>query len=144
MTLCNSMNCSMPGFSVLHYRLELLKLISTESVMSSNHFILCCPLQSFPSSVHFPVSQLFSLGGQRIGTSASASVLPMNIQGWFSLELTGLISLKSKGLSRVSYNTTVWRYQFLGTQPSLWFSFHIHTWLLEKSWLWLYGSLSAK
>ena len=65
-----------------------------------------CP-QSFPASGSFPMSRLFTSGGQSIGASASASVLPMNIQDWFPLGLTGLISLKSKGLSRVFFNTTV-------------------------------------
>ena len=74
--------------------------------------------------------QLFTSSGQSIG--ASASVLSMNIQGWFPLGLTGLISLLSKGLSRVFSNTTVQKHQFFSTQPSLWSNFHIHTWLLEK------------
>ena len=87
-------------------------------------------LQSFPASGSFPMSWLFALGGQNIGVSAS--VLPMNIQDLFPLGLTGLISLLSKGLSRVFSNTTVQKHQFFGTQPSLWSSFHIHTWLLEK------------
>ena len=76
-------------------------------------------LQSFPSSGSFPVSQFFTSGGQSIGVSASASVLPMYIQDWFPLGLTGLISLKSKGLSRVFSNTTVQKHQFFGTQLSL-------------------------
>ena len=88
-----------------------------------------CP-QSLPTSGSFPVSWLFASGGQSI--EASASVFPMNIQDWFSVELTGLISLQSKGLSRVFSNTTDQKYQFSGTQPSLWSNFHIHTWLLEK------------
>ena len=81
----------------------------------------------------FPVSQLFTSGGQSIGMSASASVLPMNIQGWFLLGLTGLISLLSKGLSWILFNNTVWKHQFFSTQPSLWSNSHICTWLLEKS-----------
>ena len=84
-----------------------------------------CP-QSFPASGSFPVSQLFPSGGQSIGVSASASVLPMNIQGWL------LISLQSKGLSSVFSNTTVQKHQFFGTQLSLSSNSHIHTWLLEK------------
>ena len=88
--------------------------------------------QSFPASGSFPMSQLFALGGQSIGTSASAPVLPMNIQSWFPLGLTGLISLLSRGLSRVFSRTTVWMHQFFGTQLSLWCNSHIHTWLLEK------------
>ena len=86
-------------------------------------------LQSFPASGSFPRSQFFASGDQSIGASASASVLPMNIS---PLWLTGLISLKSKGLSRVFSNTTVHKYQFFGIQPSLWSNSHIHTWLLEK------------
>ena len=88
---------------------SLLKFMSIESVMPSNHPILApfsCP-QSLPAPVSFPTSWLFTSGGQNIGTSASASVLLMNIQGWFPLGLTGLISLLSKGLSRVFSNTTV-------------------------------------
>ena len=91
-----------------------------------------CP-QSFPASGSFPMSQLFTLGGQSIGISASASVLPMNIQGWFPLGLTGWISLLSKGLSRVFSNTTIQKHQSFSAQPSLWSRSHIHTWLLDKS-----------
>ena len=76
-------------------------------------------LQSFPASGSFQKSQLFTLGGQSIGISASASVLPMNIQDWLPLGWTGWISLQSKGLSRVFSNTTVKKHQFLGTQLSL-------------------------
>ena len=90
-----------------------------------------CP-QSFPASGSFPVSQFFASGGQSMVVSASASVLPMNIQFWFPLGWTGWISLKSKGLSRVFYNTAVQKHQFFGAQLSLWFNSYIHTWLLEK------------
>ena len=90
---------------------SLLKLMSTELVMSSNHLILCHPLLLLPSIIPmirvFSKSQLFASGGQSIGVSASTSVLPMNIQGWFPLGWTGWISLQSKGLSRVFSNTTV-------------------------------------
>ena len=89
-------------------------------------------LQPFPASRSFPVSQLFTSGGQSIRASASSSVLPMNIQGWFPLGLTGLISLQSKGLSRIFSSTTIWKHQFFSTQPSLWSSSHICTWL-QKS-----------
>ena len=103
--------------------------------MPSNHLILCRPFlllpSVFPSIRSFPMSWLFASGGQSIG--ASASVLPMNIQGWFLLGWTGLTSLLSVGLSRVFSNTTIWKHQFFGTQPSLWSNSHIHTWLLEKS-----------
>ena len=89
-----------------------------------------CP-QSLPASQSFPRSQLFTWGGPSIGVSASASVLPVNIQGCFPLGLTFLI-LQSKGFSRVFSNTTVHKHQFFSSQPSLWSNSHIHTWLLEK------------
>ena len=114
--------------------------------MPSNHLIFCylllsCP-QSFPESGSFPTSQLFTSGGQSIG--ASASVLPMNIQDWFLLGFTVLISFQSKGLSKVFSNTTICKHRFFGTQPSLWSNSHIHTWLLEKPQLELYRPWSAK
>ena len=89
-----------------------------------------CP-QSLPASESFPVSQLFAWGGQSTGVSALASVLPMNIQDWFPLGLTGWIS-KSKGLSRVFSNTTVQKHKFFGAQPSSQSNSHIHTWPQEK------------
>ena len=82
-----------------------------------------CP-QSFPASGSFPMSQLFASGGQSIGASASASVLPMNIQNWFPLGWTGWISLQSKGLSRVFSNTTLQKHQFFGAQLALWLSLY--------------------
>ena len=91
--------------------LSLLKLTSIEPVMPSNHLILCRPLlfllSIFPSIRVSLMSQLFASGGQSTGVSASASVLLMNVQDWFPLWLTSLISLQSKGLSRVFPNTTV-------------------------------------
>ena len=101
---------------------SLLKLTSIESVMPSNHLILCRPLllpSIFPSIRVFPVTQFFASGGQSIGVSASTSVLPMNTQDWSPLERTGWISLQSKGLSRVFSNTTVQKHQFFGAQLSL-------------------------
>ena len=89
-------------------------------------------LQSFPASESFQMSQLFASGGQSIGVSASASVLPMNIQDWYPLGWACLVSLQSKGLSRVFSNTTVQKHQFFSSQLSLQFNSHIHTWLLEK------------
>ena len=86
--------------------------------ISSSVTLFSC-FQPFPESGSFPVSQLFTSGGQSIGASASASVLPMSIQGWFSLRLTGLISLLSEGCSRVFSSTTVWKHQFFGAQVSL-------------------------
>ena len=84
-----------------------------------------CP-QSFPESGSFPMSRLFASSGQSIGVSALASVLPINIQGWFPLGLTGLTSLQYKGLSRV-FSTTVQRHKFFGAQPSLWSNSHPYT-----------------
>ena len=98
--------------------------------------------QSFPASGSFLMSQFFSLVSKVLGVSASTWVLP--IQDWFPLGLTGLISLQSKELSRVFSNTTVQKRQFFRAQPSLWSNAHIHTWLLEKPKLWLFGPLSAK
>ena len=115
---------------------SLCKLMSMESVMPSNHLILCCPLLLLPpispASGSFPMSQLFTWCGQSIRVSASASVLPMNTQDWSPLGWTGWISLQSKGLSRVFSNTTVQKHQFLGIQFSSQSSSHIHTWPLEK------------
>ena len=86
----------------------------------------------FPASGSFPMCWPFTSGGQSIGASASALVLPMNTQGWFPLELTGLIYLLFKGLWRVFSSSTIRKHQFFGVQPSLWSNSHIHTWLLEK------------
>ena len=102
-----------------------------------------CP-QSFPASGSFPVSQLFPWGGQSTGVSASASVLPMNTQDWSPLGWTGWISLQSKGLSRVSSNTTVQKHQFFSAQLSSQSNSHIHTWPLEKPQHWLNGPLLTK
>ena len=97
--------------------------------ISSSAILFSC-LQFFPASGSFQMSQFLASGGQSIGVSVSASVLPMNIQDWFPLGLTDLI-LQSKGLSRVFSNNTVQKHQFLSAQPSLW-SNSSHTWLLEK------------
>ena len=108
---------------------SLLRLMSIEPVMPSNHFILCCPLllppSIFPASGSFPMSGLFASGGQSIGTSVSVSILSMNIQDWFPLGWTGWISLQSKRLSRVFSNTTVQNHQFFTTQTSSRSNFHI-------------------
>ena len=89
-------------------------------------------LQSFPASRSFPISWHFASSGRSIGASASASVLPINIQGWFPLGMTGLVSLLSNRLSRVFSYTTVWKHQFFGAQLYLWFKSSTCTWLLEK------------
>ena len=90
-----------------------------------------CP-QSLPASESFPMSQLFTWGGQSTGVSALASFLPKKSQGWSPSEWTGSISLQSKGLSSVFSNTTIQKQQFFGAQPSSHSNSHIHTWLLEK------------
>ena len=114
---------------------SLLKLIPLSrwchSSISSSFTSFSCP-QSFSASGSFPMSRLFESGGQSTRASASATVLPMNIQGWFPLGLTALISLLCKGLSRVFSNTTVQKHQFFGVKHSLWSNSHTHTWLLEK------------
>ena len=97
----------------------------------SSSVVPFCP-QSFPASGSSQMSQLFTSGGQSIEASASTSVLPMNIQDWLPLWLTGLISFLSKGLSRVFSSTTVQKHQIFGAQLSLQSNSHIHTWLLEK------------
>ena len=89
-----------------------------------------CP-QSFPASESFPISQFFASGSQSVRASASASALPVNIQGWFPLGLTGLISLQSMGLSRVLQHHSL-KHQFFSVQPSLWSYTHIHSWLLKN------------
>ena len=133
-TLCNPMDCSTPGFPVLHCLPEfaqihvLLSWWYHPTISSSVAPFSSCP-QSFPASGSFPMSRVYTLGGQSTGASASARVLPVNIQDWFPLELTGLISLQSKGLSRVFSSTTVWKHQFFSPQPSLWSNSLICTYL---------------
>ena len=115
---------------------SLLKFMSIKLVMPSNHLILCHPLlphlQSYPASGSFSMSWLFASDDQSTGASASASVLPMNIQDWFLLGLTSCISLQSKGLSRV-FSNTIQKHQFFGAQLSSQSNSHIHTWPPEKS-----------
>ena len=136
-TLCDPMDCSTPGFPVHH---------QTPGTCSNSYPLSrwCHPtissyvipfsscLQFFPALGSFSMSQFLASGGQSTGVSASASVLPMNIQDWFPWGLTGMISLQSKGLSRVFSNTTVQKHQFFGAQLSSPSNSHIHTWLLEK------------
>ena len=121
-TLCDPMDCSTSVFPVLHHLPEFaqthLHWIG-DAIQPSHPLSSPYCLQSFPASGSFPMSQLFTSGGQSIGVSASASVLPKNIQDWFPLGLTGL------GLSRVFSRTTVWRHQFFRAQPFLLFNSHI-------------------
>ena len=111
LTLFDFVDCSTPGFPVLHYLLEFAQIhihwVGDAILLSSSVAPFSSCLQSFPASRSFTVSRLFASDLQSIGTSASASVLPMNIQGWFPLGLTGLISLQSKELSRVFSSTTI-------------------------------------
>ena len=127
---------------------SLLKLMSIESVMPSNHLILCCPLllppSVFPSIRVFSNESVLRIRWPKYWVSTSALALPMNIQDWFPLGRTGWISLQSKGLSRVFSNTTIQKHQFFCTQLSLESNSHIHTWLLEKPQPWLDGPLLAK
>ena len=101
------------------------------AISTSDALLSVCP-QSFPASGTFPMSQMFASDNQKTTVSASTSVLPMSIQGWFPLKLTGLISLLSKRLSGIFSCTTVWKHQLFGTLPSLWFISHNHMWLLWK------------
>jgi len=144
---CDPKDCSTPSFPVLH--LPELAPIHVHRV--GDAIQPSCPLSS-PSPLAFNIFQqqsflmswLFPSAVQSTGVSASASVLPMNIQDWFPLGLTDLISLQSKSLSRVLPNTTAQKHQFFNAQPSLWSKSHIHTWLLEKPELWLDRRLLAK
>ena len=111
--------------------------------ISSSVVPFSCP-QSLLASGSFPMSQLFTWGGQSTGVSALASVLPKNTQDQSSLGWTGWISLQTKGLSRVLSNTTVQKHQFFSAQPSSQSNFNIHTWSLEKLQPWLDGPLLAK
>ena len=134
--LCDPTDCSTPGFPVHH---QLLELAQThvhwvgDAIQSSHP--LTFPSPTFNLSQHqglfIWVSSLHQVA-KVLGVSASASVLPMNIQVWFYLGLTDLTSLQFKGLSRVFSNTTVQKHQFFGVKLSLWSKSHIHTWLLEK------------
>ena len=132
-TLCDSLDCSLPSSPVLVPRIcsdsSQLSWWCHTTISSSVAPFSFCPW-SFAASGSFPVSQLFSSAGQRIG--ALASVLQVNIQDWFPLGLTGLISLLSKGLSRVFSSSKGQKHQFFGAQHSLWCTSHICTWLLEK------------
>ena len=141
---------------------SLLKLRSTESVMPSNHFTLCCPLlllpSLFPSIRVFPSELALHIRWPKYWSYRFTSVLPMNIQGWFPLGLTGLTSLLSKEFSRVCSSTRVQKPQFFNIQPSLWSNSHIHTlhilqnqriynihpeWILRQlmdfGWLWCFS-----
>ena len=156
------MDCSTPGFPVHHQHPELTQTHVhqvSDAIQQPHPLSSPSPLPSiFPSiavfsielflhirwpkywsfsfsispSMNIQISQFFPSGGQNIGESASASVLPMNFHDWFSLGLTGLISLQPKGLTRIFFNTTVQKHQFFSAQPSSQSNSHIHTWPQEK------------
>ena len=137
-TLCDPMNRSIPGYDScpsptpgVHSNSCPLSQWCHPAISSSIIPFSSYP-QALPASWSFPMSQLFAWGGQSIGVSASASVLPKNTQGWSPSEWTGWISLQSKGLSRVFSNTTVQKHQFFDTRLSSQSNSHIHTWPLEK------------
>ena len=135
-TICDPMNRSTPGLPVHHQLPESTKPMSIELVMPSTISSSVIPFSScpqpLPASESFPMSQIFSWGGQSTGVSALASFLPKKSQAWSPSEWTGWISLQSKGLSRVFSNITVQKHQFFGAQPSLHSNSHTHTWPLEK------------
>ena len=132
------MDCSTPGFPVLHYLPEFAQthVHWVGDAIQPSHSLLLPSPPVFNLSQHQGLSQvvgsLYKMAEQ-LGASASASVLPVNFQGWFPLGLTSLISLLSKWLSSVFASTTIWKHLVFGTQPSLWSNSHIRTWLLESN-----------
>ena len=136
LTLCNPMDCNTPGFPV-HYQLPELTQTHIHRIsdaIQSSHALSSPSPPAFNLSQHQSLFQWVSSLHQvaKVLVSASASVLPMNIQDWLPLRLTVLISLLSKGLSGVFSNTTFQKHQVFGAQPSSWSNSHIYTWLLEK------------
>ena len=136
LTLYNPMDCSTPGLPVRH---QLPEFTQThvhqvgDAIQPSHPLSSPSPPAPNPSQHQsFPMSQLFTWGGQSTGVSALASFLPKKSQGWSPSEWTGWISLRSKGLSRVFSNTTVQKHQVFGAQPSSQSNSHIHTWPQEK------------
>jgi len=136
-TLCNPMNSSTPGLPVHHQLPEFTETHIhrvSDAIQPSYPLSSPSPPASNPSQHQsFPMSQLFTWGGQSTGVSALASLLPKKSQGWSPSEWTGWISLQSKEPSRVFSNTTVQKHQFFGAQPSSQSNSHIHTWPLEKT-----------
>ena len=149
-TLCDLMDFGMPGLLPVHQQLPELAQTHvhwvSDSIQPSHPLSFPFLLPSIFSSIRvFSNESVFRIRCPSIGASASASVLPMNIQGWFLSGLTSLSSLQSKGFSRVFFSSTTFqKHQFFSTQPSLWSNFHICTWLLEKPQFWLYRTLLVK
>ena len=145
-TLYDPMDCSMPGFPVHHQfpepaQTHVHRVGDTMQPSHPLHPLLLLP-SIFPSIRVFSSESVFVSGRQSTGASASASVLPMNTQDWFPLGLTSLISLQSKGLSRV-FSNTVQKHQFFGTQLSLWTNSHINTWLCTEYFICLKNHLCS-
>ena len=148
LTLCDPMGCSIPGLPVPHCLPEFAQvhvLCITDAIQPSHPLMPSSPsaLSFFPASGSFPMSQLFTSDDQNTRVSASASVLPMNIQGWCPLRLTHWISLLSRGLLGVFSGIMVWRHQFFGALPSLWSSSHNRPRPLGRRQPWLYRPLWA-
>ena len=135
-TLWDPMDCSTSGFPVCYHSWSYSNSCPLnqwcDPTMSSSVVPFSSCFQSFPALGSFPVSQFLAAGGQSIGVLLSASVLPVKIQDWFPLGLTGWISLLSKGLSRIFFNTTIQNHQFFSAQLSILSNSHIHTWLTGK------------
>ena len=135
-TLRDPMNRNMPGLPIHHQFPEFTQthVHRVSDAIQPSHSLLSPSSPAPNPSQHqsLPMSQFFTLDGQIIGASASASVLPVNLQDWFPLGLPGWISLLSKGLLRIFSNTTIQKHQFFGAQLSLWSNSYIHTWLMEK------------
>ena len=131
LTLCDPMDCSMLGFPIPHHLPESaqVQVHRISDAVQPSHPLM--PF-SFPTIGIFPMSHLFASDDQNPGASASASVFPVSIQSWSPFRLTGLISLLSRGLSRVFPNTMIQRHQFFGILPFLWSSFHNSTWPLGR------------
>ena len=141
----------MPGFPALYYFLKFAQthVHWVNDATQPSHPLSPLTLLLLPSiflSIRVLSSEsfLFTSGNESTEASVSALILPMNIQGWFLLWLIGLTSLRFKRLSRVFSSTTVQKHQSFDIQPSLWSNCHIHTWLLQKQYLWVYAHLSAK
>ena len=137
LTLCNSMDCSIPGIPVLHHLQTRVHRVS--DAIQPSHPLLSPSPPTFNLSQHQDLFRWVSSLHQLAKIAASASVLPMNMKDWFPWGWTSWIALKSKEFSRVFSNTTVQKHQFFSAQTSLRPYSHIHTWLLEKPYIWLYG-----
>ena len=140
------MDCSTPGFPVHHQLPELARIhvYQVSDAIQQSYPLSSPSLPAFNLPQHQVLFHLVSYSlAKSIGASASASVLPMNIQDWFPLGVTGWMCLQSKWLPRVFSNTTVEKHQFFGAQLSLWFNSHIHTWPLEKPQLMTVGKVMS-